>query len=329
MAKRFMRRLLTPFFPVLDVILSPFTFLSSLLLFGVRKIGVSNMPLSKKIFKTVGVFPIADHYYEPLFDDRKLKLSLDRDRHLPGINWNDEGQLSLLSQFHYQDELTGIPSDKSKDLSFFFNNPSLGPGDAEYLYCIIRHVKPARIIEIGSGYSTLMAKQAIEKNIQANPSYRCEQICIEPYEMPWLEKTGVVVIRKLVEDVDISYFTSLQQNDILFIDSSHIIRPQGDVLFEFLEILPTLQPGVLIHIHDIFSPKDYTKKHLVDDILFWNEQYLLEAFLSCNNQFVIIGALNYLKAHFPDMINSKLPVLKNNPGHIPGSFWIKKIEIER
>src|SRR5687767_8532551 len=102
MTKRFIRRLLTPFFPVLDVLLSPFTLFSSLLLFGIRKIRVRNMPLSKKIFKTVGVFPIVNHYYEPLFDDRKLKLSLDRDRHLPGINWNNEGQLSLLSQFNYQ-----------------------------------------------------------------------------------------------------------------------------------------------------------------------------------------------------------------------------------
>ena len=323
-----MRRLLTPFFPVLDVLLSPFTFFSSLLLFGIRKIRVNNMPLSKKIFKTVGVFPIVNHYYEPLFDDRKLKLSLDRDRNLPGINWNNEGQLSLLSQFNYQEELNSIPSDKSKDLSFFFNNPSLGPGDAEYLYCIIRHFKPARIIEVGSGYSTLMAKQAIEKNKQGNLSYTCEQICIEPYEMPWLEKTGVQVIRKLVEDVDISFFSSLQQNDILFIDSSHIIRPQGDVLFEFLEILPTLHPGVIIHIHDIFSPKDYTKKHLIEDILFWNEQYLLEAFLTCNNDFVIIGALNYLKTHFPDKLTSKLPILKNHPAHVPGSFWIKRNEIE-
>lgn len=324
MAKRIVRRLLTPFFPVLDVLLSPFTFFSSLLLFGIRKIRVSNMPLSKKIFKAVGVFPIVNHYYEPLFDDRKLKLSLDRDRHLPGINWNNEGQLSLLSQFNYQDELSSIPSNKLNDLSFFFNNPSLGPGDAEYLYCIIRHFKPARIIEIGSGYSTLMAKEAIEKNKQASLSYTCEQVCIEPYEMPWLEKTGVQVIRKLVEDVDISFFSALQQNDILFIDSSHIIRPQGDVLFEFLEILPTLHSGVIIHIHDIFSPKDYTKKHLIEDILFWNEQYLLEAFLTCNIDFVIIGALNYLKTHFPDKLNSKLPILKNNPNHVPGSFWIKK-----
>jgi len=190
---------------------------------------------------------------------------------------------------------------------------------------MIRHFKPGRIIEIGSSYSTLMAKEAIESNTRENSLYNCEQICIEPYEMPWLEKTGVQVIRKLVEDVDVSFFSSLQNNDILFIDSSHIIRPQGDVLYEFLQILPSLNPGVVIHIHDIFSPKDYTKKHIVDDVLFWNEQYLLEAFLSCNSDFAIIGALNYLKTHFPDKLNAKMPVLRNHPDHVPGSFWIKKI----
>ena len=325
MAKKDIRRLLTPFFPALDVLLSPFTLLSSLLLFVIRKIRVSNMPISKKIFRTIGVFPISNHYYEPLFDDRKLKLPLERDRHLPGINWNDKEQLLLLEQFNYQDELVIIPEKKQANIeSFFFDNPSLGPGDAEYLYCIIRHFKPKRIIEIGSGYSSLMAQLAIKKNSQENSVYKCEQVCIEPYEMPWLENAGMEVIRKLVEDVDISTFASLDENDILFIDSSHIIRPQGDVLFEFLEILPSLSAGVIIHIHDIFSPRDYTKKHLVDEVLFWNEQYLLEAFLSCNNQFTIIGAVNYLKNHYPDKINSKLPVLKKNPHHVPGSFWIRK-----
>jgi hypothetical protein len=216
MSKKGIRKLATPFFPVLDILLSPFTLLSSMLLFVIRKIRVSNMPVSKKIFKTVGVFPITDHYYEPLFDDRKLKLPLDKDRSLPGINWNNEIQLALLEKFDYQEELSNIPWDKVNELSFYFNNPSLGPGDAEYLYCMIRHFKPSRIIEIGSGYSTLMAKKAIENNKTESSLYKCEQICIEPYEMPWLEKTGVQVIRKLVEDVDVAFFSSLQKNDILF-----------------------------------------------------------------------------------------------------------------
>ena len=325
MSKKAIRSVLTPFFPLLDILLSPFTLMASVLLFAVRKIRIQHMPVSKKIFKTVGVFPIIDHYYEPLFNDRHLKLPLDKDRSLPGMNWNTEDQLSLLTQFNYQPELAAIPYNKTgNELLFYYDNPSFGPADAEYLYCMVRHFKPSRIIEIGSGYSTLMASQALQKNVEDNPTSACEHICIEPYEMPWLERTRVKVIRKLVEDVDISFFKSLGKNDILFIDSSHMVRPQGDVLFEFLEILPSLNTGVIIHVHDIFSPRDYTHKHLVEDVLFWNEQYILEAFLSCNEQFKIIGALNYLKNHYPGEMMSKLPLLKNYPAHEPGSFWMRK-----
>ena len=125
------------------------------------------MPISKAIFKAVGVFPITDHYYEPLFNDKHLKLPLNQDRWLPGINWNAQEQVSLLSQFRYQDELLAIPYSKpDSELLFYYDNPSLGPADAEYLYCMIRHFRPLRIIEIGSGYSTLMAKHAVEKKIR-------------------------------------------------------------------------------------------------------------------------------------------------------------------
>lgn len=284
------------------------------------------MPVSKWVFKKVGVFPITDHYYEPLFDDRHLKLPLERDRFLPGIDWNVQEQLNLLEKFDFQNNLIAIPY-KKRDigLSFYYNNPSLGPGDAEYLYCMIRHFMPSRIIEIGSGYSTLMAQNAITDIRQTKKDYQTEQICIEPYEMSWLEKTGVRVVRKLVEEVQLDIFRALRENDILFIDSSHMVRPQGDVLFEFLEILPILQTGVIIHIHDIFSPKDYTRKHLVENVMFWNEQYILEAFLTCNDEFKIIGALNYLKNHYPAQMYAKLPVLEKNKDHVPGSFWMMKV----
>jgi hypothetical protein len=144
--------------------------------------------------------------------------------------------------------------------------------------------------------------------------------------MPWLEKTGARVIRELVEDMKPETFKVLGENDMLFIDSSHMVRPQGDVLYEFLEILPVLQKGVIIHVHDIYSPKDYPAKLLVDDVMFWNEQYILEAFLSCNQEFEIIGALNYLKSHYAKEMYAKLPVLEKMPDQVPGSFWMKKIK---
>lgn len=327
MTKKALRKFFNPIYPVLDIVFSPFTFLASLLLFFIRKMRIVNMPVSKWIFKKVGVFPITNHYYEPLFDDRQLKLPLDRDRFLPGINWNDQAQLNLLASFQFQEELAAIPYKKeNEDFSFYYDNPSFRPGDAEYLYCVVRQFMPSRIIEIGSGYSTLMVQKAISANRLRNPEYHPEHICIEPYEMPWLEKAGVRVIRQLVENVQPEIFKSLGGNDILFIDSSHMVRPQGDVLFEFLEILPTLQKGVIIHVHDIYSPKDYPGKLLVDDVMFWNEQYILEAFLSCNPEFEIIGALNYLKSHYPGEMYTKLPVLGKMQDQVPGSFWMRKVK---
>jgi len=322
MTPKELRKILQPVFRIADICLSPLTLLAAFLLKIIRKIGVAQMPLSRTIFRKVGVFPIADHYYEPLFNPRSLTLPLDMDRPLVGIDLNDHEQLELLDSMRYQDELAAIPFEKQADeLTFYYGNPSFGPADAEYLYGMVRHFKPRSIVEIGSGYSTLIARQAIQVNHSEDPVARTTHICIEPYEMPWLEKTGVEVIRQVVEKVDLSLFRSLQANDILFIDSS---RPQGDVLFEFLEILPVLQPGVIIHVHDIFYPRDYTKRHLVDDVLFWNEQYILEAFLTCNDQFRIIAALNYLKNHYPERMYAKLPVLKMHPGHVPGSFWMVK-----
>jgi predicted O-methyltransferase YrrM len=327
MTKYALRKFFKPIYPLLDILLSPFTLLASVLLFSIRKMRIVNMPVSKWIFKKVGVFPISNHYYEPLFDDRLLKRPLDLDRNLPGINWNDAVQLSLLEKFHFQDELAAIPFEKgTQDFSFYYDNPSLRPGDAEYLYSMVRQIMPSRIIEIGSGYSTLLVQKAISDIRILKQDYTIEHICIEPYEMPWLEKTGVRVIRELVEDLKPDFFKSLGENDILFIDSSHMVRPQGDVLFEFLEILPVLQKGVIIHVHDIYSPRDYPKELLVDDVMFWNEQYILESFLTCNPSFEIIGALNYLKIHYAQAVYAKLPVLGKRTDEVPGSFWIRKIK---
>jgi len=271
----------------------------------------------------VGVFPIRNHYYEPQFDHRALKPDFSQDRNLPGIDWNISGQLEFMDKCIFAQELANIPMEKTETLKFYLNNGAFETGDAEYWYQLIRIIKPRRIFEIGSGNSTLMAINAIAQNQADDPSYKCEHICIEPYEMPWLEETGVSVVRSKVEDVELSFFSKLQENDILFIDSSHIIRPQNDVLFEYLELLPSLRKGVIVHIHDIFSPKNYPRQWLQDGVLFWNEQYLLEAFLTHNSTWKIFGSLNYLHHNHYEKLKTVSPFL--TPEREPGSFYIKKI----
>jgi hypothetical protein len=306
-----------------DVVLMIFTYPAALLIKIIRKVGVHRLPLSRNALMQVGVFPILNHYYEPQFDYRNLKADCSRDRNLQGIDWNIPEQLTLLGRFKFSEEIMGLQGSKSDDLEFYFNNNSFESGDAEYWYQIIRSLKPKRIFEIGSGNSTLMAIKAIEMNRKEDSNYKCDHVCIEPYEMPWLEKSGVSLIRKKVEEIDLQFFSKLGENDILFIDSSHVIRPEGDVVFEYLEILPSLNKGVIVHIHDIFSPKNYLKDWLVDEVKFWNEQYLVEAFVSHNSCWKIIGALNLLRHKHYDKLKMVAPFL--TPDREPGSFYIQRI----
>lgn len=137
-------------------------------------------------------------------------------------------------------------------------------------------------------------------------------------------------MRKKVEEIPLNIFKQLDENDILFIDSSHVIRPQGDVLYEILEILPILNSGVLIHFHDICTTKDYFDEYIYNSTYpFWNEQYILEAFLYFNRKFKILLSTNYLFHHYYNALISKCPILEldreENPLRETGSFWIKKI----
>ena len=313
--------------PALDVLLVPFTAAAALLLRSIRRVGVYRMPLSHALFNWIGVFPIRDHYYEPLFNPRHLRFPLHQDRSLPGIDLNIQGQLSLLDRFSYAEELRRFPRRASGKAEYFYANRNFGPGDAEYLYSLIRLHKPARIVEIGSGMSTLMALNAIDANRKEVASYACRHVCVEPYEMPWLsDLKGVEVVRSVVQSVDKDLFRPLGENDILFIDSSHVIRPQGDVICEYLEILPILRSGVLIHVHDIFTPRDYPEEWVLDQVRFWNEQYLVEAFLSFNSAFRVVGAVNFLAHHHRDQIETKCPVLRENIGIArPASLWLQRI----
>jgi len=309
---------------LLDLMLAPFVLPSGLVLKKIRSWGVEKFPLCKTTLMKIGVFPIIDHYYEPKFNFKGENNISNKPRMLTGIEWNIDGQLQLLNRLGMNNEFTdNVLNKKTYYKSFNFDNNAFESGDAEYWYKLIRHIKPSRIIEIGSGYSTIVASCAIDQNIKDNHNYQCEHVCIEPFEMPWLENTNVSVIRESVESIDLNVFSALKKNDILFIDSSHMIRPEGDVLFEYLQILPSLNNGVIVHIHDIFSPMDYPKNWLSNEVKFWNEQYLVEAFLTNNNNWEIIGALNLLNSNHHDTLKLVTPYVTKD--RQPGSFYIRKL----
>ena len=178
------------------------------------------------------------------------------------------------------------------------------------------------MIEIGSCFSTQLSLLALEKNREEGAA--CELTCIEPFEMPFLESLNDIhLIRQKLESVSMDLFKSLEANDILFIDCSHIIRPGDDLLFIYFQILPILQKGVLIHIHDIFTPRHYPKEWLEKKMRFWNEQYLLEAFLYNNSGFKVLFTLNHLVKTEYAAVKKVLIHLEEDSE--PSSFWMEKI----
>jgi hypothetical protein len=314
--------LLKALLPLVDFCLLPLVLPAAVVMKGLRRAGVERFPLSRRILSAVGVFPIVDHYYEPLINGSLLLKPLDQPRSLPGLDLNIADQLQLLKAFRFSAELQPFTAPKRDDLTYSFGNGFFDSGDAEFWYNLIRLRKPKRIIEIGSGNSTLLAIEAVRRNLAEVPGSVCEHTCIEPYEMPWLERSGVRVIRERVETVDQALFRSLEAGDLLFIDSSHVIRPQGDVLCEFLEILPQLRPGVAVHVHDVFTPRDYPRSWVVDKVRLWDEQYLLEALLSGSRDWKVLGAVNFLKHDHFTALQAACPFLTQD--REPGSFYIER-----
>lgn len=315
-------RTLTRALRVIDWVLLLPLIPAALLLKFVRRAGLQRLPVARAALLKIGVLPIRNHYYEPWFDASMMDRSLDEDRSLPGIPLDPDAQLARLKSLTYADELRSLEDPPGTPLGYSFRNEMFEEGDAELLYSLIRSRKPARVYEIGSGNSTLVARKAIAANADEDPTYTCDHICVEPYEMEWLETTGIRIVRKRAEKLGVAFFEALDAGDLLFIDSSHIIRPQGDVLFEFLELLPSLRPGVLVHVHDIFTPKDYPRKWVLEVHRFWNEQYLLEAFLTNNAEWKVFLAANYLKHHYLAELQAACPNVRAE--HEPGSIYLER-----
>jgi hypothetical protein len=287
-----------------------------------RAFGPQRLPASRWISRRLGVWPLRRHYYDPLFDPMDLSRPLESTRNLPGINWNVSEQLKVLAEFRYASELSVFLKPAAGTAGFSFENDTFVSGDADYLYSFIRRFKPQRIIEVGCGNSTRLILAANTANTAEDTAFKCQHVCIEPFEAPWLEGLGVEVIRQRVEALPQSVFTELSAGDLLFIDSSHIIRPNGDVLFEILELLPLLSAGVYCHFHDIFSPRNYLPDWLKERGYLWNEQYLLEAFLSGNSSYRIIGALNFL--HHNNYAALHAICANHREEFEPGSFYIQR-----
>lgn len=271
-------------------------------------------------------FVPAGHYYSPVVDPASIAGRF-RNRaipeHIPGIAVSRERHEALWRDFarHFAEmPFTPLPRD---GLRYHFENPSFAYGDGLLYYSMLRRIRPRRVIEIGSGYTSALLLDVIDRFLDEKP--QCS--FIEPY--PGLIRTllsDADLARHLlfavpVQEVPVDLFRTLEDGDILFIDSSHVLKTGSDTHHELFEILPVLNPGVHVHLHDIFWPFEYPEAWVLDDNRSWNEAYALRAFLTGNSEFEITFFNDYFGRFCRDLIDGDMPLWGRNPG---GSLWLRK-----
>jgi hypothetical protein len=278
--------------------------------------------------KGLHILPV--HYYSPIPDTRNLSDDLWKKIRTPiGFELSLDAALNWLDDLNerYGAEYRQFPREPDdNDHRYYLENGAYRSGDAEVSYAILRDVKPQKIIEIGSGYSTRLISQAIRANKNEDSKYRCEFTAIEPFPPPMLRPPPPELTRleKIpLQEVPTALFTSLTKGDVLFIDSSHVARIGSDVILEYLQLLPRLPSGVLVHIHDIFIPADYPRWWIERGCFFWNEQYLLEAFLTFNREFEVIMPTHALWRLHEQRFCRAIPFSETGL-HTPSSFWIRR-----
>ena len=299
-----------------------------------KRVGRLLEPLMRLLFRTlqqIGLHLVRNHFYCPVPDTRRLPEKIwIQNSELVGVKMELEDQLRLLDVVFpdYLDECnfpgwdTGVPHE------FHFGNWCFEALDAEVLYCFVRHFKPTKVIEVGSGNSTYIIARAAVANSECGVN--TEVTAIDPYPNMVIAKGFPGLTRLItipVEEVRLDTFQELRQNDLLFIDSSHVVKIGNDVVYEYLEILPRLNPGVLIHIHDIFLPSEYPKEWVIGQHKFWNEQYLLQAFLAFNDSFQVIWASSLMSMIHAEKLEATFPAWKGSYKELPGS--VKKRTLTR
>jgi len=270
------------------------------------------------------------HYYSPIPDHQHgLNTTANQEgkfHSINGIDLNDEEQLELFKELtQYMKGSTFRNEEKVPDHRFYNNNGIYSYSDPLYLESMIRHLRPTRIIEVGSGHTSALMLDINDKYFGSS----IDLTFVEPYPerlftvLSEQDKKNVTLRITGLQSIEKDVFTKLQPNDILLIDSTHVAKTGSDLLYLFYEILPILNKGVYIHFHDIFNNFEYLPYHFNSFNGFgWNECYFLRAFLMYNPHFKIVLFSNYLDNRYKDRLLSimpEYPVLKG------AQIWLKKI----
>ncbi|MBV9625953.1 MAG: class I SAM-dependent methyltransferase [Acidobacteria bacterium] len=297
-----------------------------------------------RALQRLGISITPNHYYWPVPDTTELA---EREWPIysppPDCNFDLKSQVELAAQLkRYGDECSF--SKAPSNGSYHYSNGYFEAVDAEMAYCLVRRYKPARVIEIGTGYSTRILAAALNKNRERDGvEGRLLSVDPSPERFPqnsWRDLVTQVPVP--VQRLPLEFFDVLGGGDILFVDSSHVVAVGSDVVHEYLQILPRLRPGVIVHLHDIFLPADYPRQAVLEHLSFWSEQYLLQAFLSFNSAFEVLWAASAMQIHCPwvldecfpswqhsyrDMPDTKRRFVPTRDGDRvwPSSFWIRRL----
>lgn len=299
------------------------------LLAGIAKEGTGSDACLKE-----GFLPVPVHFYSPIPDIADLEARRVWDARSPmrGIDFREAEQAALLAALGsaYGEECRWPFAPTGNPAEFHLDNQSFSFGCAASTHCMIRHSKPGIVMEIGSGNSSRVIAAAVERNRVAD-GRAGRHVIVDPYAADVLKGDAfpaTEVVAERVELLDPAFFDALRAGDILFIDSGHSVRIGGDVNFLFLEVLPRLAPGVVVHVHDIALPYEYSKAYATREAFrqFWTEQYLLQAFLCFNREFEVLLAMNWL------MVDRMAAFRSAFPGYDPavhpfysGSFWMRRV----
>lgn len=268
------------------------------------------------------------HFYSPIPSaeevGRRAAEIFDRSiTTIAGIDLREEAQLALLEELkRFYPELPFTAED-SPDLRYNFANRFYSYSDAIFLYSVIRHLSPKRILEVGSGYSSCVILDTNDRFFGGAISCTFIEPFPDVLRSLWREgdEEANELIQSPLQDVDPERFAELEAGDILLIDSTHVSKTGSDVNRLFFEVLPRLRPGVWVHIHDVFYPFEYPRKW-IEQGRAWNEDYLLRAFLMYSSAFEIALFNTYLEGFHKDWFRREMPLCLENPG---GSIWLRRV----
>lgn len=276
------------------------------------------------------------HYYSPIPDVAELRLAeneiwrRENSKHIPGIDLNEQGQLALLDDLASYAPEQPFTEYKTAGRRYYFANGYFSFSDAIFYFCMLRHLKPERVIEIGSGFSSCVLLDTNE--LFFDSAIQCTLIEPDPGRLFGLLAPGdaakITLIPTRLQDVESSRFGNLRAGDMLFVDSSHVSKTGSDVNVILFEILPALPRGVYIHFHDIFYPFEYPREYVYGGWA-WNELYAVRAFLAYNREFRISIFPSFLERLHGERIQTLLPLAWRHPPDWPAlrgaSLWIERV----